>query len=378
MIQEEAKGKWNALFKLAIAAFCMLTIGCFYFATVAYRALPLQHLKVGAVGRLYGFDPLMGPVPLPHATGFLQLPGGGRAIPTHHDGNGVRTPVGVRHEYSPLKRPRLLFIGDSFTYGDFTLAEDAFAYKTAIKLSGESVNGGVNGFGLAQMVLRARQFIPEYKPDYVVVQYSPWLVMRSMSEFGPSYYPVHAPVPYYADDIRPRIVQPAFIPPSFDDLLKEPFDSYGQLKFLRRIAIPVFAADDFNVARFRIKQLLGFRENPSENSYEIIRSAYSDIAKAAEENDAEMIILVLGETADPFYIPGDLFPPGVHGVNGRIALLRELPEPNNEWWVRNYWHWAGTPPTPVDSHPNERAHEIIADALAERIRLLEKSRQAAH
>ena len=178
MIGKEAPGTRKILFNLAIAAFCALTVSVFYFATVAYRALPLQHLKVGAVGRLYGFDPLMGPVPLPDANGFLQLPGGGPAIPTHHDGDGVRVRVGVRQGCSGLKRPRLVFIGDSFTYGDFTLAENTFAYKAVIKLSGESVNGGVNGFGLAQMVLRARQLIPKYRPDYVVVQYSPWLAAR--------------------------------------------------------------------------------------------------------------------------------------------------------------------------------------------------------
>lgn len=358
------------LFRAVTLGFVTLALAAVYIASVAYRAWPYRHLDKTVVSRLHSPDPALGYSPAPNARGFLRLPAGERAIPTFHDGDGLRVPGGKGDEPRKSGHPRLLFLGDSFTYGDLTLAEDTFAYKTAAKLGGASINAGANGYGFAGMVLRARQLIPKYKPDYVVVQYSPWLVGRAMSEFGPTYYPVHSPVPYYAGESVPEIVAPPFAAAQVD----LPPQAYGVVQGLWRLALPVLSRDDFHVAAFRLKQMLGMRQKPSSDAAAIIRSAYGEMASLAKAHGAEMVVLVLGHDARPLEVPFSLFPPGTYGVDARMALLRRLPEPTNEWYMRHYWHRDGNPAMPVDPHPNEWAHEVIAGVLADAIRQLEGGR----
>src|SRR5690606_37609731 len=82
------------------------------------------------------------------------------------------------------KRPRLLFLGDSFTYGLFVPSEETIPQQTAKLLGGQAINAGVPGYSLAQVLIYAEKLIPKYKPDYVIVQYTPWMVERSTSGFA--------------------------------------------------------------------------------------------------------------------------------------------------------------------------------------------------
>jgi lysophospholipase L1-like esterase len=63
----------------------------------------------------------------------------------------------------------ILAVGDSFTYGDEVRDEEAWPAQLQ-RITGRPVlNGGVTGYGLDQIVLRAEQLIPRYKPSVVIV-----------------------------------------------------------------------------------------------------------------------------------------------------------------------------------------------------------------
>jgi hypothetical protein len=65
----------------------------------------------------------------------------------------------------------ILAVGDSYTYGDEVVDEEAWPAHLQ-RLTGRRVlNGGVTGYGFDQMVLRAEQLVPALKPSVVIVSF---------------------------------------------------------------------------------------------------------------------------------------------------------------------------------------------------------------
>ena len=63
-----------------------------------------------------------------------------------------------------------------------------------------------------------------------------------------------------------------------------------------------------------------------------------------------------------------LLPSNVILVDAQDALLGRLPVINLENYNQKYAHWRGSPPKIVDRHPNETAHQIIAETIVSQIR----------
>lgn len=365
------------LFPALLALFCFLLMAVFYGGFVVVRGLDMyadvKGSGQGYIGNLYDTDPVLGYVNAARADGFNAIPLGA-PIPTHHDDEGLVAPFGVGHAFQGKKHPRLLFLGCSFTYGAMVAADDSYPYKTAVRVQGEAVNAAVPGYGLAQMVLQARSLIPKYKPDFVIVQYSPWLVERAVKPFAPAYNQLIVPVPYYAGNGVPAIAPPAFraLTLSLDYYRTSSPGPGDKLSFLWNIALPKYLHDDIRLNGFRLKQALGLAKKPSRNPVGLVREAYAEMASVAARNHARMIIMIIMVigTDTPLYVPEGLFPPEAVVVNGQRALLDHLPVADSDSYIRSYWHWRGNPPRPVDWHPNARAHELLANALAQRMATL--------
>ncbi len=72
----------------------------------------------------------------------------------------------------PDPRPRVLFLGDSFTFGDEVSDDETFChYLQQMRPDLEIVNMGVHGYGHDQMLLLYRELGRRYKPDYVFLGY---------------------------------------------------------------------------------------------------------------------------------------------------------------------------------------------------------------
>lgn len=373
-------------FKALIAIFCLVFLFLVYCLAVVVRGVglygwvkqtDLEPMQTGRfVGKAYEIDPAIGPVLSKSAAGVWLIPKG-VPVPFRHDDEGLRVPLRVGHSFDGHQHPRLLFLGDSFTYGMLVAAEDSFTFRAAQKLRGEAINGGVPGHGLAQMVLRARQLIPKYKPDYVVVQYSPWLVGRAQSEFMPGSGDMFA-TPYYFDDKSGSAsVAPAYFAQSSAMLSRlekyktSPAGLADEVSFVWRAAFPLITRRDANVAVFRARQWLGLAPKPSPRPDAIVRAAYAELDEIARKNGGQMVVLVLLNLGWPLQVPEDAFPPAAPRVNAWNALVERL-GPQADDYVRHYFLWRGNPPEPVDPHPSEEGHAVIADAVAERILLLEK------
>ena len=83
----------------------------------------------------------------------------------------------------------------------------------------------------------------------------------------------------------------------------------------------------------------------------------------AREENAALVIVVLGENYKPVETPRHLLPAGTTVVDAHSALLERLPVVDKENYRKHYAHWRGSPPRIVDNHPNEKAHKIIAEEI---------------
>ncbi len=333
-----------------------------------------QGRYIGNVGR---YDPVLGYVLAENGKGGWLI-SEGDPVPFYHDDEGRRVAQGIKHGFQGRQHPRILFLGDSFTYGQLVAAEDTFPSKVAVELQGESINAGVPGYGLAQIILLAEKLIPKYKPDYVVVQYSDWLPVRSMSEFAPD-REEQIMAPYIFDSGNRLEISPVpFNPPQnfilrVEEYKKSKRNTWNKISFIGEVAFPFFLRRDSGLAIFRIKQKIGMSPLPSKSIEKVTGFSYAEIDRVAKENGAELVILALGN-AEPFDVPGHLFPAGVAGVNGWRAMIDKLNPKISDAYMARYYLSRGNPPRPVDWHPNERAHEVIAGAVAERIRRLESQK----
>jgi hypothetical protein len=350
------------LMPAAVFALCSLSY-------IAYKTVRLFHVPGGWKGTIHAFHPQLGDAPVPNARGSQVLQGG-PDIPTWSDEDGFRIPDSGRA--SSHARPLILALGCSFTYGYATRAEDTYPYLVGQGLNGESKNAGVAGYGLCQMFLRAKKLLPALKPDYLLVQYSPWLVDRAQTPFQELHIG-RIPTPYFYEKDSHFAVHPPVYPTMVFDF---PFDRYitAQGKwidgwsFYWNVSVPLWVSDGFHLLKYSLGRGIGSIPKPTGSREGLITYAYNEINAIAHENGAKMVIVVLGYEPTPVTLNEHWFPSDALVVNAQDTLIERLPIKNTEIYLKEYAHWRGSPPVVVDMHPNERAHRIIADALVSAIR----------
>ena len=163
-------------------------MGSFLKTTVASTALfvfaIVFALALGEIGLRMAWTPpslLSTPAFERHEVyGVAPIPGitGTRSTPeyTHsfsHTAQGFRGGPGIRPvDVSAHSRPRLLFLGDSFTYGLGASDEDIFVNIVARNLRDiDVVNGGVNGFGQRDQLAMLDAIGDRLQPDLVVLMF---------------------------------------------------------------------------------------------------------------------------------------------------------------------------------------------------------------
>ncbi len=361
-----------------LRSFCILCainvifLTALYSGYCAYRSLKLyNHIKKpvrGLSGRVYRADPMLGFAPVPGSRGAHLLPPK-PDIPIQYDNDGFRVPQGSpTPEGRTRLRPLVLALGCSYTYGDACNAEDTFVWRVGRLVHGSSINAGGCGYALTHMLLLARTLIPRYKPDYVLIQYSPWLVPRGQSYFAPSYYG-KVTNPFFAETPTGiGVHRPVFMPIVFD----LPFDRYKKspetfsdfASFLVRVGLPLHAYEDFNMLVFFVKRRAGHIPLPARDSSAIMKAAYNELVNIARDAGARPFIIALSDGIKPLTIPEEIHTLGIPVVNAYAELMGRLPEPTTEYYARAYVHWNDSnPPEVIDAHPNPLAHEIIAEAI---------------
>lgn len=361
-----------------LKSFCILSalniifLIILYLGYCTYRSLILyKHIKNpsrGLSGQVYRADPKLGFAPVPGSQGAHVLrPKPDIAI--CYDTDGFRVPQGYGiPDAQKRPRPLVLALGCSYTYGDACKAEDAFVWRVGQLLHGSSINAGGCGYALSHMVLLARALIPRYKPDYVLIQYSPWLIQRSRSYFAPSFYG-KVTNPFFTVTASGMAIQPPVFMPIVFDL---PFDRYKQtpktvadtVSFLVTVGLPLHAYEDFMMLAYHIRKRIGRIALPARDTSAIIKNAYAEILQIAHDAGAQPLVVVLGDGIAPVPVPDEIKAMDIPVVDVYAELMSRLPEPTTEYYGRAYVHWNDSnPPEVIDAHPNPFAHTIIADII---------------
>jgi hypothetical protein len=340
----------------------------------AYSFLKSDHL--GFRGPVHRADAELGFAAVPDARGFHVFPSG-PPLPMRYDGEGFRIPANQPPD-APRRRPLVLALGCSFTYGDGVRAEDAYPHLVAEDLGGTELNAGKCAYGLAQMLLLARRLIPQYKPDYVLVQFSTWLPGRGTSGFARATFG-RVPVPYLL--LRPdgtSGVHPPLFGTRVFDLPFHEFDNkrrgVGEFaRFFLRAAAPLLVHDDLAMGACAIRRVLGRlpdgeQQRAQRNREELNRVVYAEIGRVAAENRARLVIVRLSHPLEAHWQRLKELSPGALVVNAQAVLDEQIPSGRREDYYKLFGHWRGEPPRLVDNHPNPAAHRVIADAVVRAIR----------
>jgi hypothetical protein len=362
----------RAVLLLILYSLTAVVAAALYLGFTALRTRPIyRNIKMGQRGwrgRVHKADPLLGFVPIPNSAGAEIMPVGPE-VAMRYDGEGFRVPVTTFRFRAP--RPLLLTLGCSFTYGAATPAEETYPYLVAQSLGGTVRNAAVCSYGLSQMLLLARRLVPKYRPDDLIVQYSPWLVERAQDPFAPTYF-ARLPVPYFYDDrglaLHPPVFRTKLMDLPTDRYRTTPRNAADFGSFLWHVGLPLFLHDDGNMILYRARRLTGSLPPPAANGNEIERRVYAEMGQIARDNRARLVIVIMGRKAAPVPVADHLFPADAVVVDAQAALLAHLRRIDDAEYARSYAHWRGVPPRQVHDHPNPAAHRIIADAIVARLK----------
>ena len=343
----------------------------------AYAFLKSDHL--GFRGQVHRADPELGFAAVPLAQGFHVFPEGA-PFPMRYDADGFRIPASQPPD-APRRRPLVLALGCSFTYGDGCRAEDVYPHLVAADLGGSALNAGKCAYGLSQMLLLARRLIPQYRPDYVLVQFSTWLPGRGTSGFARATFG-RVPVPFLLlhEDGTADVHPPVFGTRVFDLPFHE-FDNKRRgagefARFFFAAGAPLFVHDDLHMAAYALRRGLGRlpeadQERAQKNREQLNRVVYAEIGRLAADSGATMVIVRLSHPLEQHWQRLKELSPGALVVNAQAALDARVPSGQRDDYYRLFGHWRGTPPRLLDNHPNPAAHRLIADEVVRAIRSAE-------
>ena len=341
-----------------------------WFATIVVRTHTLYDASKGGArgwrGSIYRSDAELGLAPIPGARAdevLEPLPD----VPSRIGSRGFRIPLDAA-DPEPLVRPLFLALGCSITFGSCVRAEEAFAHRVARRLGGTCLNAGLCSGGVAQQLQLARRLIPEYAPDYVLLQCSIWLIERSQKQYASS-FAGRIPIPYFvASPTGLRIQAPVFEPEVFD----LPIDGYRStdrglgdfLGFLGGVGIPLLAHDDVLGAWTSLRGALGDLP-PVASAEEIEASVYPEIAKLCADHGARLVVVVIENRWELWSEPDSIRALGLPIAWGTKRMRDQLSEQSPRAYKLAYLHVAGEPPDLIDPHPNARAHAVIAEEIVD-------------
>lgn len=318
-----------------------------------YKYQNSSKAKRGWKGKAHKVDERLGFAPIPNARAFHTFHVG-EDIPMAYDSIGFRIPLAdslrSRKYYDNLD---LLFLGCSFTYGDACIAEQTFPYLVAQKINGTYANGGVGSYGLAQMLILAEQLIPKYKPKYLVLQYSPWLIDRACQIYAPTYFGT-VPIPFFIESADSLAIQS----PVFESLN---FSLSANCSFTEALRFVVHT--NYLELKTKIKSVLGEIPTPTKNRDEVELYAFKKILKIAKKENTMVVVVKMHHYGNIDFMNA-ISNEGALFVNADAKLFQS--SRSSEYYKKIYGHWRSQngDSVLVDNHPNYRAHTITADAIA--------------
>jgi hypothetical protein len=251
-------------------------------------------------------------------------------------------------------------------------AEETFAFRVAQHFGGTCLNAGICSGGAAQQLLLAQRLIPELRPDFVLLQCSPWLIERSRVLYA-STFGGRIPVPYFvmgAEGVRlePPVFAPRVFELPIDEFRPSARGAGDFLAFLGRVGLPLYAYDDACHVWTKWRRASGALPAAA-STKEVEDYLYPELARLCAARGARLVVVALENRWKTWDEPDSIRALGLPIAFGTNRMRAELPELTPRAYKLAYLHVAGD--ELIDPHPNARAHAVIAEeivAVLERLR----------
>ncbi len=387
------KKYWNGqTFKNVISAtiFIVLLTSSFFLIKEIYtnfRAVDKLYTyykkNIGILGNVFMADDTLGHRGVPNGSGVSIYPLENHQIvvPIQLDNEGFRIPTKTQNIDSDTL---IMFLGCSFTWGDYSLAEENYSSQAINLLKYKSLNCGTDAYGLAQMLILAERKIPQHRPKIVSVQYSPWLADRARFMFFPSAHGV-MPFPFITKnkDAKFYIHEPFFrsslYNPDYKYYKTSPVSFLDKFSFFFNVGFPVSILDSWKQRVAQWKMILGISPTAESENQKIEEYVYERIYELCKQNGAKMVVLNIGGFGysdeqrmsnhyDRRHFEETMSSQVVRNVTfiDADSVLRAGVKPKENY--SKYVQWGKITEKDsilYDNHPNPMAHKIIANTLVE-------------
>lgn len=284
--------------------------------------------------------------------------------PVKLDSNGYR--IAEKNINYPGKK-KILFLGCSFTFGDYVKAEESFAYKTAQLLRHNYTNAASSGYGLGQMQHLSDDLLEKDKYNYVFIQLSPWLAERSMGLKRSRMYGYRA-TPYFtpAGTSGFKLVYPVYNTRMVNRkfMRDTPASYYEKLCFSLQEGYDVEIADYFTALSAQWKLNLGLLPKPADNKKELEAFFYRNIIKKVKSSGATPVILKLRYTdKECDHLLNEIKSQAtVIDLDLALDSVAQRYHTTFEQLLTNHQHYKGVR-VQYDNHPNPMAHRVMANYI---------------
>ncbi|MCU0468641.1 MAG: hypothetical protein MUF58_08570 [Arcicella sp.] len=374
---------------LPALGFAVVIIGLFFLIKELYsnfRAVDRLYVyykkNIGIVGDVFTADDSLGHRGIPNSTGKSVFPLDKNTqivVPIKLNEEGFRIP-----ENAPVVNSDtlMMFLGCSFTWGDYSLAEDNYSSQAVKLLKYKPLNCGINAYGLAQMLILAQRQIPKHKPKVVCVQYSPWLADRARFIFFPSAHGV-MPFPFVTQNdknelyIHEPYFRSALYNPDYKYYKTSPESFSDKLSFFFNVGVPVAIVDSWKQRFIQWKMTFGIAPTSESDNQKIEKFVYEKIYQLCKAHNARMMVLNVGgfgysdeQRMSNHYdrkrfqetMSSDLLQ-NITFIDADSVLRAGIkPKENYSKYVQ--WGKINKVDSIIyDNHPNPMTHKIIAETL---------------
>ena len=308
---------------------------------------------------------------------FLVKPTGD-TLSIKTDENGFRIPMSTADSISGTRDSTILFIGDSYTFGDFCHASETFPFLVGNRSGLQVINAGVGGYGYPQMLLKANDLVGSYSPEFLVFQLAPWDLDRSISGYLP--YPklvFRVPEPHFA---KTKEGQLYIEKPFYQSRLWDYAASGKLVKYKRKkkniinyihFTATVFCPMKLHEFTNEIGTLLrGKKRRMCKDLHAAEQYTLEQTIEICKQSGTQIIYLLLGSSNDwtqEFYDRNRDFlnthDAIIEVANAENRLWKDLSFFDYEGYIHSYAHWNSDSTEILDMHPNVAAHIKIADEI---------------
>lgn len=361
-------------------SFLYLLLFILFFAWLSYNAI-INYYAIHEDHKIpdnikYVPDKELGFIPKPNSKASLSLFPGNKYL-ANHNNSGFRIPYYTGQINSP-NQADIIFLGCSVTYGFGCNANETFAHLASKELHYNYINAGVCAYGLSQMYILSDELIEKYEPKYMVIQRSPWLVYRALSVFCKSIKQPLISTPYFSfENNELSLIGPQSNSKTFKFLKKLNADKEDDfIDYYLDIGFKYAMHEKYKLLKGYWDVISNEKDMPGSEASLIESIVYDEILRNCIKHNITPIVLNYGYArnySNKLEIAPDLSNKVIQVSSDSVLMERlhfTMEQDTTENAFYNAYNYKfghckkeGSDLIIVDTHPNKKAHKLIANTL---------------